>query len=120
MKWSSRRPCSLPEIRPELPPVAPAGSFRRAFSCAQTGSAPNSGNKKAEQKPRFLYVAICRRSIRGRLIINHYFLAKEYDGNTTVLEGQVFIFPAIMRPLCETLHIRFARMTPRHGPLLAA
>ncbi|RWE76885.1 hypothetical protein [Mesorhizobium sp.] len=55
----------------------------------------NPGNKKAEQKPRFLDVAICRRFIRGRLIINHCFLAKEYDGNTTVLTGLDPVFRAL-------------------------
>ncbi|PBC09594.1 hypothetical protein CK230_15880 [Mesorhizobium sp. WSM3859] len=53
-------------------------------------------SKKAEQKPRFLDVAICRRSIRGRQIINHYFLAKEYDENTTVLTE----FDPVFRRLC--------------------
>ncbi|CDX57587.1 hypothetical protein MPL3365_270132 [Mesorhizobium plurifarium] len=80
---------------------------------------PDPGNKKAEQKPRFLDVAICRRSIRGRHIINNYFLAKEYDGNTTVLKGW---FPPSSHcaPLCETLHIRPARRPPRHVSSLAA
>ncbi|RWL51506.1 MAG: hypothetical protein EOR72_24605 [Mesorhizobium sp.] len=86
-----------PDVRPALPPVAPAGHSGGLFLARKLGSSTgNRGNKKAEQKPRFLDVAICRRSIRGRLIINHCFLAQEYDGNTTVLKDPVSIFRAIV------------------------
>ncbi|TPL51251.1 hypothetical protein [Mesorhizobium sp. B2-4-6] len=97
----------------------PPGHSGGLFLARKLVTPRKPGNKKAEQKPRFLE---CRdlppvhpRSTNHQQLLFSAVVRREYDS----LEMRLLSPSANMR-LVEMLHIRSTRKTPRDGPLLAA
>src|SRR5207245_8453756 len=96
-------PETVARSRQDLRLVRPAGLFRWAFSFLPGGNGffrKKSGKQKSGAKPRFLGVAMCRRSIRGRQSINDCLLARLYDGNTTALPVSLDFEKCRPPPIC--------------------